>query len=106
VLHNLPQVHLPTVALSAVVVVGVLSLIRCFPSFRGRWSQSYAAVAASKIWNFAGHGITIIGPVTGGLPHMGLPHASGKELQMLIGIAGILLRHDPRAKRCHGPLLR
>ncbi len=88
VLHNLPHVHLPTVALSAVVVVGVLSLIRLFPKFPGPLVAVVCAVAASEIWNFAGHGITIIGPVTGGLPHLGLPQASSKDLQMLIGIAG------------------
>jgi SulP family sulfate permease len=88
VLHNLPHVHLPTVALSAVVVVGVLSLIRWLPKFPGPLVAVVAAIAASRIWNFAGRGITIIGPVVGGLPHMGIPHASGKELQMLIGIAG------------------
>jgi MFS superfamily sulfate permease-like transporter len=88
VLHNLPHVHLPTVALSAVVVVGVLSLIRLFPKFPGPLVAVVCAVAASEIWNFAGHGITIIGPVAGGLPHLGLPHASSKDLQMLIGIAG------------------
>ncbi len=88
VLRNLRHVHLPTVALSAVIVVGVLSLIRLLPKFPGPLVAVVAAVAASKIWNFAGHGITIIGPVAGGLPHLGLPYASGKELQLLIGIAG------------------
>ncbi len=88
VLHNLPHVQLPTVALSAVVVVGVLSLIRWFPKFPGPLVAVVAAVAASRIWNFAAHGITVIGPVVGGLPHMGFPHASSKELQMLTGIAG------------------
>ncbi|MGA2370947.1 MAG: SulP family inorganic anion transporter [Candidatus Korobacteraceae bacterium] len=87
VFRSLPQAHLPTVALSAVIVFGVLSLIRLFPKFPGPLVAVVAAVAASKIWNFAGHGITIIGPVTGGLPHIGLPHASGKELELLIGIA-------------------
>lgn len=86
VLHNLPHVHLPTAAVSAVIVVGVLSLIRLFPKFPGPLVAVVAAVAASRIWDFAGHGITIIGPVAGGLPHLGLPHASSKD-QMLIGIA-------------------
>ena len=88
VLHNLPRAHLPTVALSAVVVVGGLSLIRLFPKFPGPLFVVVSTIAASRIWNFAGHGITIIGPVAGGLPHLGLPHASGKELELLIGIAG------------------
>ena len=39
VLHNLPRVHLPTVAVSAVVVVGVLTLIRLFPKFPGPLSS-------------------------------------------------------------------
>lgn len=88
VLHKLPHVHLPTVAVSAVVVVGVLSLIRLFPKFPGPLLAVVAAEVASWGWNFAGHGITVIGPVAGGLPHLGLPHASSKDLQMLIGIAG------------------
>ncbi len=87
VLHNLPHAHLPTVAVSTVVVVGVLSLIRLFPKFPGPLLAVVAAEIASWGWNFAGHGITIIGHVAGGLPHLGVPHASGKELQLLIGIA-------------------
>jgi len=47
VLHKLPHVHLPTVAVSAVVVVGVLSLIRLFPKFPGPLLAVVAAEVAS-----------------------------------------------------------
>ncbi len=40
------------------------------------------------MWNFAGRGIAVIGPVAGGLPHLAFPHASWKDLQVLLGVSG------------------
>jgi high affinity sulfate transporter 1 len=88
VLRNLPHVHLPTLAVSAAVVVGVLWLGRILPNFPAAIVAVVGAVAVSWGWDFAGHGISVIGPVAAGLPHLGLPHASGKEIGSLIGLAG------------------
>jgi SulP family sulfate permease len=46
------------------------------------------AIAASAAWNFAGHGIGTIGPVAGGLPHLGLPAVSWRDIEPLIPVAG------------------
>jgi MFS superfamily sulfate permease-like transporter len=46
------------------------------------------ATAASAIWNFAGHGITTIGPVAGGLPHLGLPDVHWSDILPLASVAG------------------
>jgi SulP family sulfate permease len=88
ILPNLSRVHLPTLAVSVSVVTVVLLLQWFVPKAPGPLIAVVGAIAASEIWNFAAHGITIIGPVAGGLPHLGLPHGTWKNIQPLIGIAG------------------
>jgi MFS superfamily sulfate permease-like transporter len=72
VLRGLPQGHLPTVALSVSVLGFVLVLRRLAPKLPGAMVAVVAAIAASAVWDFAGHGIATIGAVSGGLPHFGL----------------------------------
>jgi sulfate permease, SulP family len=87
VFRRLPQVHPPTLAVSA-VVVGLLLLFRRFaPRAPGPFLAVAGAIAASAIWNFSGRGITIIGPVAGGLPHLGFPAVSWKDLSPLMRIS-------------------
>jgi len=88
VLRSLPQVHVPTLGLSALVVVGVLALHRFTPKVPGPLIAVAGAVAASATWDFARHGIEIIGPVAGGLPHLGLPGVNWKDVERLILVAG------------------
>lgn len=85
--RRLPEVHLPTLAVSAVVLGAILLLHRFAPKVPGALIAVVAAVASSAIWNFSGHGIAIIGPVAGGLPHLGHPDLSWKDLPPLIPIA-------------------
>ena len=87
VFRRLPQVHLPTLAVSA-VVVGILILFRRFaPRVPGPLIAVVGAIAASVFWNFSGRGIAIIGPVAGGLPHFDAPAVSWRELPSLVRIA-------------------
>jgi sulfate permease, SulP family len=88
VLRSLPNTHLSTLALSAVVVSGILALHRLAPRVPGPLIAAAGAVAASAAWNFAGHGIGVIGPVAGGLPHLGLPDVSWKDAGALVPVAG------------------
>ncbi len=71
VLRGVPQASLPTVALSASVLLFVLLLRRFAPKVPAALVAVVAAIAASAAWNFAGCGIATIGPVVGGLPHLG-----------------------------------
>jgi MFS superfamily sulfate permease-like transporter len=87
VLRNLPSVHLPTVGLSAAVVVGILALHRFTPKVPGPLITVAGAMAASAAWDFAHHGIEIIGPVAGGLPHLGLPDVGWKDVELLTPVA-------------------
>ena len=85
--RRLPEVHPPTLAVSAVVVGALLLLHRFAPKVPGALIAVVGAAAASAIWNFSGHGIAIIGPVAGGLPHFGHPAVSWRDLPPLIPIA-------------------
>jgi MFS superfamily sulfate permease-like transporter len=87
VFRGLPQVHLPTVALSAGVVGAVLVLRKVAPKFPGSLIAVVGAIAASAKWDFAGHGIGTIGPVAGGLPHMVLYAVNWRDVQPLITVA-------------------
>ncbi len=87
VLRSLPQVHLPTVFLSAVIVAGVFTLNRIAPKVPGPLIAVIGATAASAAWDFAGHGFTVVGPLAGGLPHLGLPDVRWKDTWPLISVA-------------------
>jgi SulP family sulfate permease len=85
--RSLPRLPLPTVAISSVVVIGVFAFHRFAPKFPGSLIAVAGAIAASATWDFAGHGIAIIGPVVGGLPHLGLPDVHWKDVVPLLGVS-------------------
>lgn len=93
VVRGLPRASLPTVALSISVLAFVFLLRRFAPKAPGALIAVVAAIAASAAWNFAGHGIATIGPVVGGLPHLGLTallslrSMSRQELELLLNVS-------------------
>ena len=93
VLRGLPDAHLPTVAVAASVLAFALVLRRFVPKLPAALVAVVAAIAASAALNFAGHGIATIGPVAGGLPHLGLMgllslrEMSWKEVETLVTVS-------------------
>jgi SulP family sulfate permease len=87
IFRGVPRIRLPTVAISAVVVTGVFAFSRFAPKVPGSLLAVAGAIAASANWDFAGHGIAIIGPVVGGLPHLGLPDVHWKDAVPLLGVS-------------------
>jgi SulP family sulfate permease len=87
VFRNLPSIHAPTVAISAVVVLGVFAFSRFAPKVPGSLIVVAGAIAASATWDFAGRGISIIGPVVGGLPHLGLPDVHWRDIGPLLDVS-------------------
>ena len=87
ILQSLPQSHIPTLALSALVLGGILLGNRVAP----RWPFSLFAVVgsitASAAFGFADRDIAVIGPVSGGLPSLGLPNVSWSETMALLPVA-------------------
>jgi sulfate permease, SulP family len=88
VCRSLPSIHLPTLIVSVIVVSSVLVLRRVAPKVPGPMLAVLVATAASAAWNFAGHGIAIIGPVAGGLPHLSVPDIHWRDIPPLLSVAG------------------
>ncbi len=91
--RGLPHAGLPTVILSISVLAFVLLLRHFAPRVPGALVAVVVAIAASAEWNFAGHGIATIGPVAGGLPHLGLMallslrEMNRKEVELLVTVS-------------------
>ncbi len=91
--RGLPRASLPTVILSVSVLAFVLLLRHFVPKIPGALVAVVGAIAASAEWNFARHGIATIGPVAGGLPHLGLMalvslrEMDRKELELLLTVS-------------------
>jgi MFS superfamily sulfate permease-like transporter len=86
-IRDLPQTHLLTATISIVVVVAVFVVARFAPAVPGPLLAVIATIVASKIWSFADRGVNIVGPVTGGLPAVGLPDVHAHEIVPLIGLS-------------------
>jgi SulP family sulfate permease len=93
VIRELPRVQVPTVAVSVLVLGFVLVLRRFAPKVPAALVAVVVAIVASAATNFAGHGIATIGPVVGGLPHLGMMgvitlHGMGwKEVELLMTVS-------------------
>jgi high affinity sulfate transporter 1 len=87
VASKLTEFHLPTVAVSVLVVAAILIGRRAFPHLPVALLAVVSGIAASHAYNFAGHGIDVIGPVPGGLPALRLPMPTWHELRVLLPIA-------------------
>ena len=87
VIRGLPSLQLPTFGLAAVVVVTVLGLRKIAPHFPGPLLAVVGTTAASAAFNFSGHGIVIIERISGGLPPLGFPAVSLREIPPLIPVA-------------------
>jgi len=88
VFRGLPEVHVPTVCVSVAVVAVVLICRRFAPRLPGPLFAVVGAVVASAVFNFSAHGITIIGPVAGGLPRIRVPDLKWDEAVALLPVAG------------------
>lgn len=88
VLTRLPHLHWPTLAVSAGVIALILATRRLAPRLPGSLFAAVGAIALSAAANFQGYGIEVIGPVAGGLPHLGLPSVSWQDVDVLLSTAG------------------
>jgi SulP family sulfate permease len=86
-IDSLLQVNLPTLAISGLVVCCILGARHYLPRLPVPLFAVLAGIAASYLYDFAGHGIAVIGPVPGGLPSLTFPTVSWDELLKLVPIA-------------------
>ncbi len=87
ILDGLQQVNLPTLGISAIVVTCILAFRHFLPRLPIPLFAVLTGIGASYAYDFAGHGIAVIGPVPGGLPSLTFPVVSWDELLKLVPIA-------------------
>jgi len=85
--RHVSDVNMSCLGLSVAVVAGVWILALIAPRFPGPLIAMGAAMAASAAWNFAGHGIDVLGAVAGGVPHLGWPAVTWKDAGALLPVA-------------------
>jgi high affinity sulfate transporter 1 len=86
-MHGVTQTRLPTLGLSTLVVSAILVCRRFSPRLPVPLFAVVAGIAASSYYDFAGHGIAVIGPVPGGLPSLAFPRVGWHEVLALLPIA-------------------
>ena len=87
VFNGLLQVNLPTLGISALVVVCILGFRHFLPRLPVPLFMVMAGIGASYAYDFSGYGIAVIGPVPGGLPSLSFPAVSWDDLLKLLPIA-------------------
>jgi sulfate permease, SulP family len=87
VLRAAPRVHGFTLAISLAVIAAIFLFSRFAPKLPGPLFVVAAAIAGSAYLRWQDHGVKLIGSVPGGLPHLGLPAVSSKDLEALVPVA-------------------
>ncbi len=88
VVGKLRELHWPTLAISAGVVALSLAARRLSPPRPGALLAVATTIGLSAAFDFAGHGIAVLGPIGGGLPSLGFPAVSWDEVRRLLPTAG------------------
>ena len=87
ILQRLPKSNLPTLALSTLVTGSVLLCQRVAPRIPLSLLAVVGTIGVSAAFHFAERGIAVIGPVSGGLPSIGLPDVTWSEALALLPVA-------------------
>jgi MFS superfamily sulfate permease-like transporter len=81
------EIHLSSVLISLAVLVIVVGSEWISPRFPGALVAVVGMIAASAWYNWGNRGIEVIGTVPGGLPHLGLPHFSWSDIELVVPIS-------------------
>jgi sulfate permease, SulP family len=88
VVGKLRELHWPTLAVAAGVVAISLAARRLNPPRPGALAAVATTIGLSAAFDFAGHGIAVLGPVEGGLPGLGYQAVPWDEVRRLLPTAG------------------
>jgi len=87
VLHEISQTSLTTVAVSVVAIAALLTLRRFAPGLPAPLIVVVGGIAASAAFGLADHGVTTVGDIPPGLPHLAFPSVGLDDLAVLIPAA-------------------
>lgn len=85
---HIDQAHLPTAAIAVSLVALLLAARQWLPNWPLPLLAMVGCIAASAAFDFAGHGISVLGPIAGGLPSLSLPALGWRDVRELLPIAG------------------
>jgi sulfate permease, SulP family len=87
VVGSFRNVHGLTVGISLAVVVCILLLAKFAPRLPGPLFAVAGAMVASAYFHLGDRGVALLGPVPGGLPHLGFDKLDLKDAELLFPIA-------------------
>jgi high affinity sulfate transporter 1 len=86
-LQNLGRTHLLTLAISSATLVLIVGLKRVTRKVPGALIAVIGMIILSAAFNLQARGVSVVGPVPGGLPQVGLPQVSWTTVPQLLPIA-------------------
>jgi sulfate permease, SulP family len=84
---SLPHANPIAVAISIAVLITIQIFERFLPKFPGALIAVVGAIIASWQFDFAHHGITVVGKIPSGLPYFALPPVTPSEIPQVFGVA-------------------
>ncbi|NJM77104.1 MAG: SulP family inorganic anion transporter [Acaryochloridaceae cyanobacterium RU_4_10] len=84
---DLPRANSLTLGISISVLAIILILEKILPKCPGALIAAIGAIVASWLFDFASHGVSVVGAVPSGLPSFGLPQVSFNDISQVLGIA-------------------
>lgn len=84
---HLAHANLPTFALTVLVVGVILGFKRFLPRAPMPLVAVMGSIVASKAFDFAAHGISVLGPINGGLPPLRFPAVTWQQFLDLVPVA-------------------
>jgi MFS superfamily sulfate permease-like transporter len=85
--QHLPETQWPTLFIALGVLVVIVSSEVFAPRFPGALLAVIGMTAASAWFNWGEHGIGVVGDVPSGLPRLGLPDVTWKDVMLVLPIA-------------------
>lgn len=85
---HLPDISLPTLLLSTIIIVTILGFRRVSPKFPGPLVAVIGTIATSYVIDLSRIGINVVGNVPGGLPSLILPSLTVNDFSTVLIAAG------------------
>jgi len=87
VIGHVAHARLPTLALTLAVLVAIFAAKFLAPRLPVPLIVVVGSIAASKLYDFAAHGIAVLGPIAGGLPPLRVPLVTWQQFLDLVPVA-------------------
>jgi high affinity sulfate transporter 1 len=85
--EHLPQTHVTTLLIALAVLVIIIGSEMFAPRFPGALVAVIGMTAASALFHWGNHGIQIVGAVPSGLPRLGLPDVTWRDVPLVLPIS-------------------